>query len=108
MTAAFAQGRAPAETLDDGLLVTELLMTCYLSAELGQTLRSPSAGSRTTYPTYSAGNGHPRPSLTKPSCAASKISQARKGERSWQRPVRIWSFWAAGVGLRAQDFCLTR
>jgi hypothetical protein len=33
MTAAFAQGRAPAETLDDGLLVTELLMTC--SHQLG-------------------------------------------------------------------------
>jgi len=44
MTAAFAQGRAPAETLDDGLHVTELLMTCYLSAELGETLRFPVSG----------------------------------------------------------------
>ena len=50
---------------------------------------SPSAGSRTTCPTYSAGNGHPRPWSTRPSCAASKTSQARKDERSWQRRVRI-------------------
>jgi hypothetical protein len=108
MTAAFAQGRAPAETLDDGLLVTEMLMTCYLSAELGETPRFPSAASRTTYPTCSAGNGHLRPSSTKPSCAASKISQARKSERSRQRPVRMRDVWAARVGLRAQDCCLTR
>jgi len=39
MTTAFAEGRMPRETLHDGLLVTQLLMAAYRSAELGQTLR---------------------------------------------------------------------
>lgn len=39
MASAFAQGRMPRETLHDGLLVTQLLMAAYRSAEMGVTLR---------------------------------------------------------------------
>ena len=39
MTTAFAQGRLPRETFRDGLLVTQLLMAGYKSAELGVTMR---------------------------------------------------------------------
>ncbi len=60
MTAAFAQGRAPAETLDDGLLVTELLMTCYLSAELGETLRFPVSGIEDYVPDVQRGQWSPQ------------------------------------------------
>lgn len=60
MTAAFAQGRAPAETLDDGLLVTELLMTCYLSAELGETLRFPVSGIEDYIPDVQRGQWSPQ------------------------------------------------
>jgi hypothetical protein len=57
---AFAQGRAPAETLDDGLLVTELLMTCYLSAELGETLRFPVSGIEDYVPDVQRGQWSPQ------------------------------------------------
>ncbi|WP_324716319.1 Gfo/Idh/MocA family oxidoreductase [Carboxydochorda subterranea] len=39
VTAAFAQGRMPRETLRDGLLVTQLLMAAYRAAEAGMTMR---------------------------------------------------------------------
>jgi len=39
MTRAFAEGRMPRETFRDGVLVTQLLMAAYKSAELGVTLR---------------------------------------------------------------------
>lgn len=39
MASAFARGEMPRETLHDGLLVTQLLMAAYRSAELGQTVR---------------------------------------------------------------------
>lgn len=41
MVRAFREGRQPAETWDDGLAVTEVLMACYLSAERGATVRFP-------------------------------------------------------------------
>lgn len=39
MVRAFLEGRAPDETWEDGVAVTEVLMACYLSAERGQTVQ---------------------------------------------------------------------
>jgi predicted dehydrogenase len=44
MVDAFRHGRMPAETLDHGLMVTQILMACYMSAELGRRLTWPVAG----------------------------------------------------------------
>lgn len=44
MTAAFARGEMPRETLLDGLLVTQILMAAYRSAELGATVKFPPEG----------------------------------------------------------------
>src|SRR5581483_11875974 len=41
MVRAFLEGRPPAETWDDGLAVTEVLMACYLSAERGAAVHFP-------------------------------------------------------------------
>ncbi len=41
MVQAFLAGEPPAETWEDGLAVTEVLMACYLSAERGTTVRFP-------------------------------------------------------------------
>jgi len=41
MVEAFSSGRQPDETLHDGLVVTELLMAAYRSAETGRTVRLP-------------------------------------------------------------------
>lgn len=60
MTAAFADNRPPAETLDDALLVSELLMTCYLSAELGETLRFPVSGIESYLPSVARKQWSPR------------------------------------------------
>jgi predicted dehydrogenase len=38
MVQSFLQGKRPYATLEEGLLITELLMTCYMSAELEKTL----------------------------------------------------------------------
>ena len=44
MTRAFLAGARPAETFDDGVAVTELLMAAYLSAERGATVDFPPPG----------------------------------------------------------------
>ena len=44
MTAAFSRGEMPRETLFDGLLVTQLLMAAYRSAELGAAVKFPPEG----------------------------------------------------------------
>ncbi len=44
MVTAFAQGKMPRETLRDGLLVTQVLMAAYKSAELGCTVKFPPEG----------------------------------------------------------------
>lgn len=41
MVGAFRRGERPAETCDDGLVVTTLLMAAYLSAERGETVHLP-------------------------------------------------------------------
>jgi hypothetical protein len=38
MVQSFLNNKRPYATLDEGLLITELLMTCYMSAELEKTL----------------------------------------------------------------------
>jgi predicted dehydrogenase len=59
MVEAFVDGRLPEETLDDGLLVTELMMTCYLSAELGETLAFPVSGIEDYVPQVQVGEWEP-------------------------------------------------
>ncbi len=44
MVSAFRGGRRPAETFEDGVAVTEILMAAYMSAERGATLDFPPAG----------------------------------------------------------------
>jgi hypothetical protein len=47
-------------TCHSGLLVTELLMTCYLSAELGETLRFPVSGIEYYVPDVQRGQWSPQ------------------------------------------------
>ena len=44
MVRAFRAGERPAETFEDGVAVTEILMAAYMSAERGATLDFPPAG----------------------------------------------------------------
>jgi predicted dehydrogenase len=44
MVSAFRAGERPAETFDDGVAVTEILMAAYMSAERGATVDFPPAG----------------------------------------------------------------
>ena len=44
MVSAFRAGERPAETFEDGVAVTEILMAAYMSAERGATLDFPPAG----------------------------------------------------------------
>lgn len=76
MAAAFADHREPAETLDDGLLVAELLMTCYLSAELGETVQFPVAGIEDYVPAVQQGQWSPR----------SLVDAAKRHNIEGQRP----------------------
>jgi hypothetical protein len=108
MTAAFAQGRAPAETLDDGLLVTELLMTCYLSAELGETLRFPVSGIADYVPEVQRGQWSPQ-ALVDQAKLRSIEKPARPARVSAHGSDRSGSGRLGGTrGLRAQDLCLAR
>ncbi len=59
MVAAFRAGVPPKETLDHGLLVTELLMTCYMSAEKKRTLAFPPAGLEKFIPRTARGQWNP-------------------------------------------------
>jgi predicted dehydrogenase len=56
---AFAAGRRPDETLDDGLVVTELLMAAYLSAETGCTVHLPAEGLDRFVPQVAQGTWDP-------------------------------------------------
>jgi predicted dehydrogenase len=60
MVRAFLAGEQPEEDLHDGLLVTELLMAAYLSAELGETLKWPVAGLEDYVPEVARGVWNPR------------------------------------------------
>jgi predicted dehydrogenase len=60
MVQAFLDGRQPDECFEDGLLVTELLMACYLSAELGETIRFPVADLDDFVPKVAQGTWDPR------------------------------------------------
>jgi predicted dehydrogenase len=59
MVEAFAAGRQPAETLHDGLVVTELLMAAYLSAEAGRTVHLPAEGLDDFVPKVAQGTWDP-------------------------------------------------
>ena len=60
MVEAFLDGRQPDEDLNDGLLITELLMASYLSAELGETVRLPVAELDDFVPRVARGTWDPR------------------------------------------------
>lgn len=59
MVQSFLDGTPPRETFRDGLLVTELLMACYLSAEEGCTLQFPVAGLESYVPQVAQGTWSP-------------------------------------------------
>jgi len=59
MVEAFLDGKPPRETFRDGLLVTELLMASYLSAEEGCTLEFPVTGLETYVPHVAKGSWSP-------------------------------------------------
>jgi predicted dehydrogenase len=59
MVAAFRAGVMPRETVHDGLVVTELLMAAYLSAETGQTVELPTADLESFVPKVGQGTWDP-------------------------------------------------
>lgn len=59
MVQSFLAGVQPKETLDDGLLVTQLLMACYRSAELGKSLQFPIEGLDNFVPQVATGTWRP-------------------------------------------------
>jgi predicted dehydrogenase len=59
MVQAFRAGTQPEEDLHDGLLITELMMAAYLSAELGETLKWPVAGLEDYVPEVAQGTWDP-------------------------------------------------
>jgi predicted dehydrogenase len=60
MVRAFLRGEAPAETCRDGLVVAELLMASYLSAEQGETVQLPDATLDEFVPQVAQGTWSPR------------------------------------------------
>lgn len=60
MVDAFRAGRQPDEDLHDGLVVTELMMAAYLSAELGETVALPVANLAEFVPQVARGGWKPR------------------------------------------------
>jgi len=60
MVESFLAGKRPDENFSDGLNVTELLMTAYMSAEAGKTLSFPPQGLDTFIPAVARGVWNPR------------------------------------------------
>ena len=60
MVESFLVGKRPDENFSDGLNVTELLMTAYMSAEAGKTIAFPPPGLDTFIPAVARGEWNPR------------------------------------------------
>jgi predicted dehydrogenase len=60
MVESFLTGKRPDENFSDGLNVTELLMTAYMSAEAGKTIAFPPPGLDTFIPAVARGEWNPR------------------------------------------------
>jgi predicted dehydrogenase len=60
MVESFLAGKRPDENFSDGLNVTELLMTAYMSAEAGKTIAFPPLGLDTFIPAVARGEWNPR------------------------------------------------
>ena len=60
MVESFLAGKRPDENFDDGLNVTELLMTAYMSAEQGKTISFPPSGLDTYVPSVAQGEWNPK------------------------------------------------
>jgi len=60
MVQSFLRGRRPEENFGDGLNVTELLMTAYMSAEKGKTIPFPPPGLENYVPAVAKGTWNPK------------------------------------------------
>jgi len=60
MVESFLAGKRPEENFDDGLNVTELLMTAYMSAEQGKTVSFPPPDLETFVPSVAKGKWNPK------------------------------------------------
>ena len=60
MVQSFLKGRRPEENFSDGLNVTELLMTAYMSAEKGKTIPFPPPGLENYVPPVAKGTWNPK------------------------------------------------
>jgi predicted dehydrogenase len=60
MIQSFLKGVRPAENFSDGLNVTELLMTAYMSAEKGKTIAFPPPGLKNYVPAVAKGTWNPK------------------------------------------------
>jgi predicted dehydrogenase len=60
MVESFLAGKRPEENFSDGINVTELLMTAYMSAEQGQTIAFPPPELDTFIPAVARGEWNPR------------------------------------------------
>ena len=60
MVESFLAGKRPDENFDDGLNVTELLMTAYMSAEQGKTISFPPSDLDTYVPSVAKGDWNPK------------------------------------------------
>lgn len=60
MVESFLAGKRPEENFDDGLNVTELLMTAYMSAEQGKTVSFPPPDLETFVPSVAKGEWNPK------------------------------------------------
>jgi predicted dehydrogenase len=60
MVQSFLAGKRPAENFSDGLNVTELLMTAYMSAEQEKTIAFPPPGLETYVPSVAKGDWNPK------------------------------------------------
>jgi len=60
MVESFLAGKRPIENFSDGVNVTELLMTAYMSAEQGKTIAFPPPGLDNFIPAVARGEWNPR------------------------------------------------